>query len=131
MAVSTDAVCIPARCGRSDRDFYMMYYRAFDDKWVLTYRKKELPHQVESVGGGSVAVNLTPMRTGPQYKCPHCGEMYTFTCWNCGKSTCYDGDNHDGREVICAHCGESGVFRNNGSGEKAKETMAFGVNGQG
>lgn len=134
MGVSTDAFCIPAKCGKSGRDFYMMYYKAFDGKWVLTYGRKELPHQTSSGAGGSVEVNLTPMRTGPQYKCPHCGEKYTFTCWNCGKRTCYDGDSHDGREVTCAHCGKSGVFRSNsggGGGGKAKETMGFGVNGQG
>ena len=39
----TDAVCIPAKCGKTSRDFYMMYYKAFDEKWVLTYGKKELP----------------------------------------------------------------------------------------
>lgn len=36
----TDAVCIPAKCGKTSRDFYMMYYKAFDGKWVLTYGKK-------------------------------------------------------------------------------------------
>ena len=105
----TDAVCIPAKCGKTSRDFYMMYYKAFDGKWVLTYG------------------------TGPQYKCPHCGQKYTFKCWNCGKSTCYDGDDHDGREVVCAHCGESGVFRtvsSGGGGGKAKDVYGYGVNGQ-
>ena len=32
----TNAVCIPAKCGKTSRDFYMMYYKAFDEKWVLT-----------------------------------------------------------------------------------------------
>lgn len=36
----TDAVCIPAKCGKTSQDFYMMYYKAFDEKWVLTYGKK-------------------------------------------------------------------------------------------
>ena len=132
MSISTDAVCIPAKCGKNSKDFYMMYYKAFDEKWVLTYGKAELPNQTDSNNMGTVSVDLTPMRTGPQYKCPYCGEKHTFTCWNCGKRTCYDGDNHDGREVICAHCGKSGVFRSNSGGSgKAKETMGFGVNGQG
>lgn len=131
MGVSTDAVCVPAKCGKSGKDFYMMYYKAFDDIWVLTYGKKELPHQTNSGGGNSVAVNLTPTRTGPQYKCPHCGQKYTFTCWNCGKKTCFDGDRHDGREVICAYCSKSGIFKSNSSsGGKAREIMGFGVNGQ-
>ena len=134
MAMPTDAVCIPAKCGRSGRDFYMMYYKSFDDKWVLTYGKKEMPYLGGMQKKNSVAVDLTPMRTGPQYKCPHCGEKYTFTCWNCGKRTCYDGDNHDGREVTCAHCGKSGVFRSNNSGVgqgKQKKVTGIGVNGQG
>ena len=91
----TDAVCIPAKCGKTSRDFYMMYYKAFDGKWVLTYGKKELPRS-SGGAGNAVAVKLDSVRTGPQYKCPHCGQKYTFKCWNCGKSTCYDGDDHDG-----------------------------------
>lgn len=136
MALPMDAVCVHAKCGKSGRDFYMMYYKSYDNKWVLTYGKKDLPHDSgSSVGTGSVSVDLTPMRTGPQYKCPHCGEKYTFICWNCGKKTCYDGDDHDGREVTCAHCGKSGVFRSKpsgsgGSGGKSKETLGISVNGQ-
>lgn len=129
MTTITDAVCIPARCGKSGRDYYMIYYKSFDNKWVLTYGKKELPNSSGIGGGASVAVDLSPVRTGSQYKCPHCEEKYIFTCWNCGKRTCYDGDNHDGREVTCAHCGKFGVFRSN-SGGKVKETMGISVNGQ-
>ena len=128
----TDAVCIPAKCGKTSRDFYMMYYKAFDGKWVLTYGKKELPRS-SGGAGNAVAVKLDSVRTGPQYKCPHCGQKYTIKCWNCGKSTCYDGDDHDGREVVCAHCGESGVFRtvsSGGGGGKAKDVYGYGVNGQ-
>ena len=127
----TDAVCIPAKCEKTSRDFYMMYYKAFDDKWVLTYGKKELPRS-SGGSGNAVAVKLDSVRTGPQYKCPHCGQKYTFTCWNCGKRTCYDGDSHDGREVVCAHCGKSGVFRTSSGGGsgKAKDVYGYGVNGQ-
>lgn len=69
----TDAVCIPAKCGKTSRDFYMMYYKAFDGKWVLTYGKKELPRS-SGGAGNAVAVKLDSVRTGPQYKCPHCGQ---------------------------------------------------------
>ena len=136
MSISTDAVCIPAKCGKSGRDFYMVYYKAFDGKWVLTYGKKDLPGQSGTGRTNSVSVDMSSVRTGPQFKCPHCGETHTFTCWNCGKRTCYDGDNHDGREVVCAHCGKSGVFRSNSGGNDGggsggpKETVGFGVNGQ-
>ena len=70
----TDAVCIPAKCGKTSRDFYMMYYKAFDGKWVLTYGKKELPRS-SGGAGNAVAVKLDSVRTGPQYKCPHCGHI--------------------------------------------------------
>ena len=53
----TDAVCIPAKCGKTSRDFYMMYYKAFDGKWVLTYGKKELPRS-SGGAGNAVAVRL-------------------------------------------------------------------------
>ena len=35
----TDAVCIPAKCGKTSRDFYMMYYKAFDG-----YDPKYIPY---------------------------------------------------------------------------------------
>ena len=58
----TDAVCIPAKCGKTSRDFYMMYYKAFDGKWVLTYGKKELPRS-SGGAGNAVAVKLDSVRS--------------------------------------------------------------------
>ena len=80
----TDAVCIPAKCGKTSRDFYMMYYKAFDGKWVLTYGKKELPRS-SGGAGNAVAVKLDSVRTGPQYKCPHCGQKCDANEKFCGK----------------------------------------------
>ena len=85
----TDAVCIPAKCGKTSRDFYMMYYKAFDGKWVLTYGKKELPRS-SGGAGNAVAVKLDSVRTGPQYKCPHCGQKY----------------NDESQPTECLCCGE-------------------------
>lgn len=132
MALTMDAVCVPARCGKTGMDFYMMYYKSYDEKWVLTYGLKELPHRLDSGGSaGSVLVDLTPARTGPQYKCPHCREKYTFICGYCGKRTCYDGDAHDGREVICGHCGKPGVFNSKSDKYWTDGTLGVSVNGQG
>ena len=132
MSTISDAVCIPAKCRKNGQDFYMMYYKSFDGKWVFTYGKKDQPYSGTTRDNNSVSIDLTPIRTGPQYKCPHCGEKFTFICWNCGKRTCYDGDNHDGRVTTCAHCGKSGVFRSNGGDgdRKARESIGFSVNGQ-
>ena len=104
MSISTDAVCIPAKCGKNSKDFYMMYYKAFDEKWVLTYGKAELPNQTDSNNMGTVSVDLTPMRTGPQYKCPYCGNTGFVRCGRCHKLTCYS----DGGKFTCDHCGNVG-----------------------
>lgn len=134
MAITTDGVCVPAKCGKYGKSFYMIYYKSFDNYWVQAYGKKELPESGKSGFGGSKAVRLTPTRIGPQYKCPFCGDRYYFNCWNCGQRTCYDGDDHDGREVVCAHCGKTGWFQSNSKGEggerKTKETMGIEVKGQ-
>lgn len=129
MAIS-DAVCIPAKCGKTKKSFNMLYYKAYDEKWVLTYGREEFPtHSAQN--SGRTVVKLKSVRTGPQYKCPHCGKKYAFTCWNCGERTCYDGDNHDGREVICAHCGKSGVFTSNKSeSSNPKDIYGYGMSGQ-
>ena len=129
MSSSTDGVYLPAKCGQTRKDFYMIYYKSYDNKWVLTYGKKEKPVS-SGIGSSSVTVKLSPLRTGPQYRCPYCGERFTFTCWNCGKKTCYDGDNHDGREVICGHCGKSGVFRSGGKGGGVRDISGYGIEGQ-
>ena len=132
MGMPTDAVCMPAKCGTTKKDFYMMYYKAYDGKWVLTYGKEKLSSQ-SGGSGSSISVQINSSRIGPQYKCPHCGNKHTFTCWNCGKRTCFDGDIHEGRVVVCAHCGETGVFRSSSGGggnNKPKDIKGFSVNGQ-
>lgn len=131
MSYSEDAVCIPAKCGKNGRDFYMIYYKAYDEKWSLTYGKAEKPSQSGGTGL-TVSIRMDSIRTGPQYKCPHCGDKYTFICWSCGKRTCYDGNNYEGREVTCAHCGSVGVFKSSGNNRKKQnnDIIAMSVSGQ-
>lgn len=132
MKKGTDAVCIPAKCGKNHGNYYMVYYLSFDEKWVLTYGKEKLDQEIinNKNDNNTITVNIASTRIGPQYRCPYCGDRFFFTCWNCGKRTCYDGDNHDGREVICAHCTKSGVFRNTGAEKNNTSVTGISVGGQ-
>ncbi len=129
-----DAVYVKAKCSKTHNNFYMVYYKNFRNKWVLTYGLKNLP--VGSSGGKNeeISIDLSSAKVGVQFACPDCLTKHWFTCWNCGQRSCYDGDNHDGRVVICAHCGESGVFRSSGSGnhdrKDKKKASIFTTSGQ-
>lgn len=121
-----DFVCIPAKCMKTSREFFVECYKAYDQTWVYAYGK------VRDTARGSGShpasnVLLTPKRIGPQFACPHCGGAFMTTCWNCGKEICYDGDDHDGREIVCPICNATGVFR---TGNKQNANMAFSGNGQ-
>lgn len=125
MGTLTDYVCLPAKCMKTSKDFYIQCYKAYDNTWVYTRAQVNRPDSGRR-GGDSESVLLIPIRTGPQYACPYCGSPYQSTCWNCGKEMCFDGDRHEGRELLCLHCGELGVFRPNN-----KRNRSAGVSGNG
>lgn len=92
-----------AKCEKCGKDFYPRYDYAADDKWVLTYGLKELPQGGHADGSGS-EVDISNARTGPQYKCPWCGNESFVKCGSCKKITCYSGQG----TFKCAHCGHTG-----------------------
>lgn len=103
-----EAVFYKLKCTKTKQDFYARYDYAYDNKWVLTYGLRDLP---ESDRGSSKrsnnatsTIDVSQARTGPQYKCPYCGNAGYVRCSNCGKLTCYD---HSGF-FTCAHCGNKG-----------------------
>ena len=94
------------KCANNGQNFYARHDFAADDRWVLTYGVKELPIG-ENVGGAGMEVDYTAVRTGPQYKCPHCGNIQFVRCGACGEYTCHPiGREH--KNFKCAHCGNEG-----------------------
>ncbi len=133
MSKITDAVYIPAKCEKTKKDFFIVYYKAFDGTWVETYGKASLPNSGAPGSGEAVSMQLDNTRRGPQYSCPHCGQKRHFRCPHCGQWTCWDGDDHEGRTVWCAHCGKSGVFSSRASssgGPRPKGPSAYSTSGQ-
>ena len=119
-----DYFCVQAVCMKTSREFWIDYYKAYDQTWVLAYGKTGPAGRYS--GGGSTSIVLSPRRIGPQYACPHCGGPYTTTCWNCGREICFDGDDHSGRVIICPSCHAEGVFQTT----KVQNAMA-GASGSG
>ena len=101
-----EAVILPINCVRTHRTFYARYDYAYDGVWVLTYGLKDIPSDgiEQSSGGGTSRIDLSNSRTGPQYKCPHCGNTEFVRCGRCGKLTCYSGSG----KFTCDHCGNTG-----------------------
>ena len=93
------------KCAKTRQPFYVRHDFAADDRWVLTYGVKEIPGG-ENVGGAGMQVDYTSVRTGPQYKCPHCGNRRFFRCGKCGEYTCHP--NPEKRDFECANCGHTG-----------------------
>lgn len=111
---------LKAKCGSTNRDFYIRHDFAADDRWVLTYGVKDIPCG-ENVGGAGMEVDYTTVRMGPQYKCPHCGTKDFFHCGGCGEYTCYS-DNGEQKRFICAHCGREGEIGGHITSVEAKNS---------
>lgn len=101
-----EVVILPVNCVRTHKIFYARYDFAYDGVWVLTYGLKDIPSDTTgSSGSGSVSkIDLSKSRTGPQYKCPHCGNTEFVRCGKCKKLTCYSGSGN----FVCDHCGNTG-----------------------
>lgn len=94
------------KCANNKQTFYARHDFAADDRWVLTYGVKELPIG-ENVGGVGMEIDYTAIRTGPQYKCPHCGNTEFVFCGACGEYTCHPSDSEH-THFKCAHCSHEG-----------------------
>lgn len=98
---------VEIRCERTDRTFYLRYDYAADDRWVLTRGVTSLPTgQGPSLGSSNSQVDISNSRTGPQYKCPYCGNTGFVRHHRCGKLTCRDSRTDTFR---CSYCNEKGV----------------------
>ncbi len=114
---------LKAKCLNTNNVFYIRHDFAADDKWVITYGVKELPSSTTEEGEG-VQINYAGTRTGPQYKCPHCGNVNFVRCGKCQEITCHIGGGN--KDFKCAHCGTEGKIgghiesvktQNTGSGQ--------------
>ena len=67
-----EAVFIEAECSQYNQKFYLRYDYAADDVWVQTYGVKEKERSARA-SGQSRSIDMSQTRTGPQYRCPYCG----------------------------------------------------------
>lgn len=100
-----EAVLFPINCISSHKEFLARYDFAYDEVWVLTYGIKEIQNEhIRTDATKSKKIDITNSRTGPQYKCPYCGNRDFVRCGLCEKLTCYSGDG----SFVCDHCGNVG-----------------------
>ena len=79
-----EAVILPVNCVSAHKTYYARYDYAYDEVWVLSYGLKEVPSDgVGSSVSGIAKIDISNSRTGPQYKCPYCGNRMFVRC---GKS---------------------------------------------
>ena len=110
---------LKAKCVNTNKEFYIRHDFAADDRWVLTYGVKELPANT-GVGGAGMEVDYSSARMGPQYRCPHCGNVAFVRCGACGEYTCQQGG--DDKSFKCAHCGNEGQISGQIESVKADNT---------
>lgn len=103
-----EAVILPVNCVSAHKTYYARYDYAYDGVWVLSYGLKEVPSDgVGSSVSGIAKIDISNSRTGPQYKCPYCGNrmfvrlrqmpqadmlfwkrtVYMRSLWECGEVT--------------------------------------------
>ena len=76
-----EAVILPVNCVSAHKTYYARYDYAYDEVWVLSYGLKEVPSDgVGSSVSGIAKIDISNSRTGPQYKCPYCGNRM-FVRW--------------------------------------------------
>ena len=80
-----EAVFLPINCVNAHRTFYARYDFAYDGAWVLTYGLKDIPLDVSGGSGSGEGreIDLLNSRTGPQYRCPYCGNTSFVQCGAC------------------------------------------------
>lgn len=83
-----EAVILPVNCVSAHKTYYARYDYAYDEVWVLSYGLKEVPSDgVGSSVSGIAKIDISNSRTGPQYKCPYCGNRMFVRCGKCHKRT--------------------------------------------
>lgn len=109
---------LKAKCVNTNRDFYIRYDFAADDRWVNTYGVTELPSG-GNISSAGMEIDYSTVRNGPQYKCPHCGNREFIKC-GCGGYTCHIGGGVTAAK--CAHCGAEGEISGSISSVETKNT---------
>lgn len=103
-----EAVFFDVKCVKEKKLFHARYDFAADDRWVLTYGIRDDVFKSMSISENAEknqkTIDLSNARTGPQYKCPYCGNNSFVRCGKCKKLTCYD----DSGVFTCVSCGSSG-----------------------
>ena len=100
-----EAVILPVNCVSAHKTYYARYDYAYDEVWVLSYGLKEVPSDgVGSSVSGIAKIDISNSRTGPQYKCPYCGNRMFVRCGKCHKTVymrslweCWRGNRHHRR----------------------------------
>lgn len=98
-----EAVFIEAECSQYNQKFYLRYDYAADDVMganIWSKRKRTF----SSCIGQSRSIDMSQTRTGPQYRCPYCGNEDIVRCGACGKLKCHDSSS---KWFRCS-CGNSG-----------------------
>ena len=128
MKYEESGIFIPAKCEKTGKDFFVESYQAYDGTWVFAYGVDALSG-AKGDSHGNTAASLAYARSGPQFSCPYCGQRRCFMCCVCGKITCYDGNNSEGRKITCGCCGASLVF--DPRSDSSKKINFSGVSGSG
>ena len=104
VTVADETKYISARCKKTQKDFIIRLSRE-DGAWYLVNAFRD-----ELTGSGAAQDTTVSfdggLYVGKGYSCPDCGTTQIVRCSVCGKVTCYDGKN-----FVCAYCGNGGAVK--------------------
>lgn len=97
---------LQAKCGHTHGTFYIRFDKAAGGTWCQTYGVKTVPQSASGSVNSRVSIDISEATTGPQYRCPYCGNESYVRCGQCKQLTCF---NYGDRDFTCAHCGHIGT----------------------
>jgi hypothetical protein len=102
-----EASVVMAKCRQSKMPFGIRIEKRTDNVWYCNWAFKLTEKVASNEGYGSVMISGKVDMDSEYPGCPYCETGGWFTCGNCGKMTCYGGEE----QVTCAWCGHSGGVR--------------------
>ena len=96
------AAVILTKC-KKDHGLFGIRAQQEGDAWYATWAFKMTEKTAANEKFGETEISGSIYVTTEYPSCPYCGAKGFFQCEDCGKITCWDGEN----ETVCEWCGNS------------------------
>lgn len=109
-----EATVVLAKCCKTGKTYGNRVEKKSDGNWHFTWSFKIDDNRAKSEGYEKTSVKGNVFLDESYKGCPYCGASGWFSCGNCGKLTCNDGNKN---VVTCKWCGNIGELSGDGDGK--------------